>query len=144
MAFDRVHLEPLRQDQYRQVAEWEWGKQEGVDWERYAAEMNEPQWAHFGLYDGAQLVGRVSFERIDPHTMSYHVVTARRKIHPNTLAQVLLKSSAFFFQRGFTRLVVRIPKEKRAAARLALRCGMREDAATDTERHFTLIRSRYL
>ena len=140
-------LQPLREDQYPQVAEWEWGPQpDDTDWDRYANEMNAPQWAHFGLYDGVSLIGRVSFERIDPTTMSYHVVTKRHSAHPNTLAQVLLKSAAFFFQRGFTRLVVEIPrvKERRAAAVLALRCGMREDKGTDTERHFTLMRSRYL
>jgi RimJ/RimL family protein N-acetyltransferase len=144
MATD-LSLKKIGIDQYRQVAEWEFGPQpEGTDWERYYAEMNAPQWAHFGLYDGGEFIGCVSFERIDPHTMAYHVVTARHKVHPHSLAQVLLKSARFFFERGFTRLIVRIPKDNVAAARLAIRCGMREDRYTDSERHFTLIKSRYL
>ncbi len=136
-------LQPLRQDQYPQVAEWEWGPQGAdTDWEKYYAEMNAPQWRHLGLYSGASFVGCVSFERIDGQTMAYHVVVARHSVHPQSLAQVLLKSAAFFFQRGFTRLVVGIPKDKRAAARLALRCGMREDKSSDKERRFTLMKSR--
>lgn len=134
-------LSPLRQDQYKQVAEWEFGPQgEDTDWPRYYAEMNAPQWRHMGLYQGDCFLGAVSFEWIDPHTISYHVVTARKAVHPYSLAQVLLKSAGFFFQRGLTRLVVRIPRKNVAAARLALRCGMREERSTDTERHFTLLR----
>lgn len=138
-----MRLEPLRPDQYRQVAEWEFGPQEGVDWDRYADEMNAPQWAHFALYKGAEFVGCVSLEWIDSQTVAYHVVTARRKIHPHALAQVLLKIAGWLFILGNEALVVRIPREKRAAAILALRCGMVEDPYTETERHFTLSKTRY-
>jgi RimJ/RimL family protein N-acetyltransferase len=135
-------LKPLRQDQYRQVAEWEFGPQaDNADWQRYEAEMNAPQWAHFGLYDGADFMGCVSFERINSQTMAYHVVTARRKIRPQSLAQVLLKTVGFFFRRGFTSLVAHIPENNVAAARLALRCGMREYERMNKERRFILSRA---
>lgn len=137
-------LKPLREDQYRQVAEWKWGPlDDGIDWAGYVAEMNAPQWAHFGLHDGAELIGRVSFERINSQTMCYHVVTNRHKVHPQALAQVLLRSVQFFFRRGFTELQAHIPKDNVAAARLALRCGMREYERSDTERRFTLERKMY-
>ena len=140
---NRLTLQPLGKDQYRQVAEWEWGPQEDVDWERYAAEMNAPQWAHFGLYDGAELIGCVSLEKIDRQMVAGHVVTARRKIHPLLMAQVLLKTAGDLFALGYTAMVARIPKDKRAAARLALRCGMREWGHTPETRYFILTKSRW-
>jgi len=137
-------LKALRRDQFKQVAEWEFGEQPpNTNWEKYFSEMEAPQWAHFGLYDGGDFIGCVSFERIDPRTMAYHVVTRRHSVRPHALAQVLLKSAGFFFQRGFTSLVAKIPREKRAAARLAIRCGMKEEAVTDNERNFILTKNQY-
>lgn len=137
----RLALCRLEASQYKQVAEWEFGPQgENVDWAQYEAEMNAPQWSHHGLYRDGSFVGCVSFERINQHTMSYHVVTGRHTVHPQSLAQVLLKSARFFFQRGFTSLVAHIPKSNVAASRLALRCGMREYERTNGERRFILSR----
>ena len=139
---DRLYLEPLRIDQYRQVAEWEFGEQsENTDWQRYIAEMNAPQWAHLGLYGGADFIGCISLERIDPQTMAYHVVTDRHRVHPRALAQVLLKMADELFKQGHTALTVRIPSTNRAAARLAIRCGMTETGRNESERHFILTRS---
>src|SRR5262245_46688880 len=139
-----ITLEPLREDQYRQVAEWEFGPQGAdTDWARYRAEMNAPKWAHFGLYAGAELVGCVSLEKIDRQMIAYHVVTARRRITPTALAQVLLKMAGDQFALGYLALVARIPVEKRAAARLAIRCGMREWGHTPEIRYFMLTRGRY-
>jgi len=137
-------LEPLREDQYRQVAEWEYGPQPGgTDWRRYAVEMNAPQWTHFGLYDGADFVGCLSLEMIAHNMAAYHVVTARRKIHPDALAQVLLKTAEGLFDRGFTALSARIPIEKRAAALLARRCHMVEWGHTPAIRYFILTKARF-
>lgn len=137
-------LEPLRADQYRQVAEWEFGPQPpDTDWQRYADEMNAPKWAHFGLYDGAEFVGCISLEKIDRQMAAYHVVTERHRIHPDALARVLLKTAAELFERGFTALVARIPIEKRAAAMLAQRCGMHEWGSTPKVRFFMLTKSRF-
>ena len=150
MANSGLRLEPLRADQYRQVAVWDWGSLgDDVDWERYAVEMNAPQWAHFGLYDGGDFVGCVSFEKIDPQMIAYHVVTARRRVNPYDLAQTLRQSAGEFFALGYVAMVARIPAAKRAAARLAIRCGMREWGHTQAEwiadplRYFILTKQRY-
>lgn len=139
-----ISLELLRRSQYQQVAEWEFGKQEGVDWARYEAEMSEPQWAHFAIYSHAEFVGCVSLEKIDQQTIAFHVVTSRHRVRSHALAQVLLGLAGELFNSGYTVMVVRIPKDKRAAAILALRCGMVEDIRSNEERSFTLTKSRYL
>jgi hypothetical protein len=137
-------LEPLQPSQYRQVAEWEYGPlPENVDWTRYEAEMSAPQWAHFGIYSGADFVGCVSFERISRNMAEYHVVTARRKVHPQDLADALLISAGYLFRHGFVALTASIPVEKRAAARLAIRCGMREWGHTPKMRFFILTKDRF-
>jgi hypothetical protein len=136
-------LEPLRSEQFKQVAEWEFGVQENADWERYEREMSEPQWAHFGIYDGADFVGCVSFERTSYNMAEYHVVTGRHKVHPGALANCLLTSAGYFFNQGFTALTARIPVEKRAAVRLAIRCGMRQWGHTPTMRFFILTQARF-
>lgn len=138
-----LSLRPLDPTQYRQVAEWEYGPQpENMDWARYAAEMDAPQWEHLALYSGPVFVGCVSLE-YDRQTTAFHVVTDRRKVHPAALADILLQIAALLFKRGFTAMVARIPKEIRAGARLARRCGMREYGHTPTMRHFILTESRY-
>lgn len=139
-----LSVEPLRPDQYRQVAEWEFGPQENADWDRYAAEMNAPQWTHFSIYVDGSFIGCVSLEKIDPQMTAFHVVTARRAVSSRNLAQVLLKKAGELFARGHTALVTRIPKEKRAAAILALRCGMCEWGHTPELRYFVLTKSRFL
>lgn len=136
-------LEPLHPDQYRQVAEWAYGPQGNVDWEDYATQLNEPRRANFGIYLGAEFVGCVFLERVDRNTIACHVATARRKIHPQDMAQVLLKTAGDLFALGYTALVARIPRETRAAARLALRCGMFEWGHTPTTRYFILTKSRH-
>lgn len=136
-------FEPLRTDQYKQVAEWEYGPQEGADWERYAAEMSAPQWLHFGLYQNSLFVGCISLEKTGRTMAEFHVVTARSAVHPNNLAIVLLDTAAYFFNRGFTGMTARIPKENRAAARLAIRCGMWEWGHTSVMRYFILTRARF-
>jgi hypothetical protein len=135
MEAGRVHLElqPLQLGQYRQVAEWEFGPQENADWERYVAEMNAPKWMHFGIYDGASFVGAVSFEKTSRNMAAYHVVTARRKVNPYALADALLTSAGYLFSRGFTAVTAEIPTDKRAAARLAIRCHMKEWGSTQAE-----------
>ena len=151
MAHNQLNLAPLRRDQYRQVAEWDEQRPLGddVDWDRYEAEMNAPQWAHFGLYDGAEFVGCISLEKIDGQMFAYHVVTARRRVDPRALARVLRRTAGDLFALGCIAMVARIPVEKRAAARLAIRCGMYEWGHTRAEwvagplRYFILTRKRY-
>lgn len=142
MADSGLQLRPLRADQYRQVAEWEWGKQEDADWPRYYAEMNAPQWRHLAVYRDSSFIGCISLE-INRTTVAYHVATARRAIRPPDLAGMLLRMAGDLFSRGFTSMVAIIPKEKRAATRLALRCGMFEFGHTLSDRRFILTQSRF-
>lgn len=143
MAPAGLTLEPLHADQYRQVAEWAHGPQENVDWEGYAATLNEPNRMNFGVYLGAEFVGCIFLERVDRNTVECHVATARRKIHPQSLAQVLLKTAGDLFALGYTAMVARIPRQTVAAARLAIRCHMWEWGHTPTVRFFILTKQRY-
>jgi hypothetical protein len=104
--------------------------------------MSAPNWSHYAVYSGVDFVGCISFE--DDHgTIAVHVTTARRKIHPNNLAQVLLKKAKEYFDSGHNALVARIPIDKRAAARLAIRCGMHEWGHTPQLRFFILTRKSF-
>jgi hypothetical protein len=137
-------LETLRLDQYRQVAEWEFGPQgENADWERYEREMSQPQWWHYGIYDDSSFVGAVSLENISYNMVAYHVVTARRKVNPHALADALLKLAGLLFKADYTAVTANIPIEKRAAARLAIRCGMKEWGRTPTTRYFILTKEKF-
>jgi protein-S-isoprenylcysteine O-methyltransferase Ste14 len=136
-----LKLDSLRKEQYRQVAEWEYGPQSAdADWDRYIAEMSAPKWKHFAIYSFGEFVGCLTLEDISSTTAAYHVVTARRRVHPAALANILLRSAEVMFRHGFTKLVANIPKEKRAAVRLAIRCGMREEGADESFRHFVFTR----
>src|SRR5262245_49689209 len=139
-----LSLEHLRPSQYRQVAEWEYGPQrEDTDWDRYEAEMNAPQWRHFGIYSGEVFLGCLSLEIQDPSGADFHVVTARRAVKSQELTALLLSVADCLFQSGFLALTAHIPRKKRAAIILALRCGMFEYGHTSSDRRFILTRSRF-
>jgi hypothetical protein len=138
-----LDLAHLRQDQYRQVAEWEFGPQpDGTDWHRYEAEMNAPQWVHFGIYSAGAFIGALSLE-INRQTAEFHVVTARHAVRPRDLAKTLLDAAGRLFHAGFTSMIAKIPKKKAAAIRLAIRCGMMEYGHTPSDRRFILTQSRF-
>lgn len=137
-------LEPLRADQYRQVAEWEHGPQPDADWDAYAEEMNQPQWTRFGLYIQGELAGCLSLEKLCATMTAFHVVTVRRKIHPGDLARTLLDVAGNLFEQGCLACVAHAPIKKREVARLALRCGMWEFGRSETTRYFILTNKRYL
>lgn len=139
----RLELKPLEVSQYRQVAEWAHGPQGDVDWEDYAAHMNNPIRANFGIYLNAEFVGCLFLECVDRNMTECHIATARRRINPQDLAQLLLATAGYLFAQGQTALVARIPIGKRAATRLALRCHMREWGHTPTMRYFVLTKQRY-
>lgn len=139
-----LELKPLEVGQYRQVAEWEFGPQpDDMDWERYYAEMNAPQWLHYGIYEGADFIGCISLERQGRTATEFHVVTARRKVNPYALAELLRNIAAYLFNHGFLALTTKIPKQKRAATRLAIRCGMVEWGHTPALRLFMLTKNRF-
>lgn len=143
MANSGIYLEGLQPHQYRQVAEWAHGPQGDVDWDDYAAYMSDPKMTALGIYFDSQFVGCIWLEKISHNMAEYHVATARRRIHPNSLAQVLLKTAGELFRSGYTALVARIPRKTRTAARLAIRCGMREWGHTPEMRYFILTKDRY-
>lgn len=106
--------------------------------------MNEPKWLHFGLYLGSEFVGRLSLEKIGRNMAEYHVITARRKVHSRALAEILRIAAAYLFANGFTAVVAHVPTTKRAAAILALRCGMREWGHTPQMRYFICTKQRFM
>ena len=136
-------LEPLRPDQYRQVAEWAHGPQENADWDDYATYMSDPTRTTHGIYLGPELVGCIWVEQVGRNMAECHIATARHKVHPQALAQVLLKIAGDLFSRGHTAVVARIPRKTRAAARLAIRCGLYEWGHTPTMRYFMLTKQRF-
>jgi len=139
----QIELNPLRADQYRQVAEWEFGPQpDDTDWDKYADEMNDPKWLHMAIYADGAFIGCLSLEKISDDEAEYHVVTARRKIRPDDLAEMLLGTARDLFNGGFTLLTARIPATNRAATRLAIRCGMAEVNCGGSIREFILRKSR--
>lgn len=143
MARPDLTLEPLCANQYCQVAEWAHGPQGNVDWEDYAAYLNDPNRENFGIYLAAEFVGCVFLERIDRNTVEWHIATARKKIHQADLARVLLTKAGDLFAMGYTAMVARIPRQTVAAARLAMRCHMWEWGHTPATRYFILTEQRY-
>ncbi len=139
-----LELKPLRQDQYKQVAEWEFKQLDGVDWDRYAADMNAPQWAHLAVYDGDSFVACISIETISRNMAAYHVVSGRHKVHPRALADACIRVARSLFLQGCVAVVAHNPVDKRAGARLAIRCGMREWGRTPTTRFFMITRTRFI
>lgn len=139
-----LEVEPLKPSQYRQVAEWEFGPQpENTDWARYGCDMDKPDWAHFAVYDGVDFVGCISLEKISYNMAAFHVVTARKRVHRQALADVCIGIAGFLFRQGYTAVVANNPINKRAGALLALRCGMREIGHSLTTRYFIITESRY-
>ncbi len=141
---DSLTLKTLKENQYKQIAEWEYGPQdEDTDWPRYFAEMNEPRWNHYGIYLNSSFVGALSLEKIDDETIAYHVVTERKRVKPGELARLLLTTAGRCLACGYTKLVVNIPKQKRAAARLAIRCGMVEVTGDEKNRNFIFTKKEF-
>ena len=138
-------LDPLRRNQYRQVAEWDEGRKlgEGVDWDRYGEEMAESKWMHYAIYSNGEFVGCVSLEKTGNSTADFHVATARNKVNPYALVKMLLNIARYLFEHGYTLLTATIPRDKRAAAMLARRCGMEESGSDDMIRRFWLTQARY-
>ena len=140
-----ITLEPLRKNQYRQVAEWDEQKPlgEDMDWDGYEREMSAPHWTHYGMYSNGEFVGAVSLEKIDGESADFHVTTARNKVNPYALVKILLNIARYLFEHGYTLLTATIPRDKRAAAMLARRCGMEESGSDEMIRRFWLTQARY-
>jgi len=144
MAITGLTLEPLRADQYRQVAEWEYGPQpENTDWELHAREMEDPRTARLGLYLDGEFVGCVSLEQVSRNMVAFHIATRRHAFHPDYLARLLFNIAGDLFKQGATACVAHVPIEKRAVTRLALRCGMHEWGHSETTRYFMMTKTRF-
>jgi hypothetical protein len=137
-----LNIQPLQREHFHIVAEWEHGPQIAADWARYVAEMERPQWIHLGLYLDKQCAGCVSFEKVAPTVARIHVTTRRRAFHPNYLAWLLRQTAKVIFE-GVEVIEAVIPEGRRAAARLAIRCGMRREDVFPWERRFVMTRGEF-
>lgn len=144
MAIADLTLEPLRRDQYRQVAEWEYGPQpDNINWELHAREMEDGKTVRYGMYLDDEFVGCLSLERTSRNIVGFHIATRRRAFHPDYLARLLLDMGGRLFDQGILACVAHAPIEKRAVTRLALRCGMHEWGHSETTRYFMMTKTRF-
>jgi len=137
-------LKPLRPDQYRHVAEWEYGPQpDNIDWELHAREMEDPKFERYGLYLNGSFSGCISFERISRNVIGIHVATRRHTFKPDELAAALRRMAGYLFDQDWLAIVAHAPIEKHEVARLALRCNMFEYGHSHTTRFFMMTRKRF-
>lgn len=115
-----LSLEPLRRDQYQQVADWEWGKG-NVDIDGYAELLSSR--FNFGVYQDSQFCAVISLEYLGP-VVRFHVSKERGRIHPGEMARLLITTADYLFQNGVEELEAVFPMTNRAARRLAIRSWM--------------------
>jgi hypothetical protein len=116
-----LELEPLRRDQYAQVARWEFGENVNID--DYAGLLSEPQRVNFGVYQDGRFCASISMEQLG-RIMRFHVSKERRTIHPWDLANLLITLADYLYQNGIDELEAAFPAWNRAARRLAIRSWM--------------------
>lgn len=114
-------LEPLRPDQYAQVAEWEWGRD--VDVDDYAALLASPNRLNFGVYQDGYFCASISLERFGS-TARVHVSKKAHVIHPQEMADLLITIADYLYQNGIEELEAAFSKTNRAGRRLAIRSWM--------------------
>lgn len=135
-------IQPLQREHFHLVAEWEHGPQHHADWARYIEAMERPQWIHLGLYLDKQCAGCVSLEKTSPQVARIHVTTRRRAFHPDYLAWVLKQIAKVIFE-DVEVIEAIIPEGRRAAARLAIRCGMRREDIFPWQQRFVMTRGEF-
>jgi hypothetical protein len=116
-----LELQPLRTSQYWQVAQWEFG--DDADLKDYTAKLEAPDQFNFGVYLNGQFCAAIAIERFDS-TTRFHVVEARRFIHPQQMADLLITIADYLYQNGIEELEAVFLKTNRAARRLAIRSWM--------------------
>lgn len=135
-----ISLEPLRRDQYRAVAEWEYGHQPAnTDWEQYQREMEQPGWWHYAIYNDGVFCGQISLEERSSSLVRFHVTKSpESRIHPYALAATLLKIADYLFTGPFGECEAVAPPDTRAVAKLAIRCGLTFREETEEGRRYSI------
>jgi hypothetical protein len=105
--------------------------------------MEDSRFARFGVYLGGDFSGCVSLEQVSRNIIGFHVATRRHTFHPDSVARLLLSIAGDLFTQGIIACVAHAPVERRAVAKLALRCGMTEYGHTSVTRYFMLTRQTY-
>lgn len=116
-----LELQPLRLDQFKQAAEWEWGRDVNVD--DYAALLESPNRLNFGVYQGGRFCAFISIERLGT-AARFHVSKEPRVTSPQQMADLLATIADYLFQNGFEEMQAAFPQTNRAARRLAIRSWM--------------------
>lgn len=96
------------------------------------------------MYFGGEFVGCVSLEQVSRNMVAFHIATHRHTFHPDYLARILFNIAGDLFKQDIVACVAHVPIEKRAVARLALRCGMYEWGHSKTIRYFMMTKTRFL
>lgn len=113
---------------------------DACSFEHYVNCLNLPQYLNFGAHRNGRMVAVITLERIDRVTVFFHVAKMPRSITPQELAELLGRIGDYLFANGFETARAAIPVSNRAAARLAMRCGMREVDQRDSDRIFQITR----
>ncbi len=113
---------------------------DGYPFEHYVECLALPSYLNFGLYAGDVLTAAITLERVSDTVARFHVAKAARTIGVRRLAQTLTDIKDYLFASGFDIAEAAIPPANRAAAFLALRCGMRETGTEDGKRIFRINR----
>jgi hypothetical protein len=123
---------------------WHWFEAEGIEsWESYRDRLTGPQWMHLGLFDGAQLVGCISCEKM-ADTCFYHVSTKRGAVKPKDLRHALIESTRLFLASGMSQSSAVIPHKNRAAKLLAISCGMKLRGGDEKEGIYTITAEEFI
>lgn len=136
-----ITLEPLQPSQYRTVAEWEHGKQPpGTDWAQYRHEMEQPGWWHYCASVDGEPSAHISLEERSPSLLRFHASSKPGSaIHPRALAEILLRIADYCFTGPYEECEAVAPR--RAAARLAIRCGLTFRGETAEGRRYSITKT---
>jgi hypothetical protein len=139
-----LELKPLRKDQYRQVAEWEYGPQpDDMDWARHAREMETPNRLNYAIYADGRFCAVVCYEKVGPALASVHVSKEPHAITPHELARLLIRLADYFFRNGMEELQAIVPFNYRPSRRLAIRTGMTYCGNVERGERFAISKEEY-
>jgi len=137
-----IELEPLRRDQYEQVAAWNYKDISDVDWEAYTVLMERANLINYGVYSDGQFCAYVGIERFRT-IVRFHVAKAKNAIHPFALADLLVTMARYLFDHGATEVDAIAPPNYRPSRRLAIRSGMTYRETTPDGDRFSITKSEY-
>jgi hypothetical protein len=135
---------PLRRDQYRQSAEWEYGPQpDGMDWDRHAEEMERPNWLNYAVYADGKFCAAISYEKASPALLSVHVAKEPHTITPRQMADLLIELADYFYRNGIEELQAIVPFGYKPSRRLALRAGMTYRGNVEQGERYAISKEEY-